>query len=436
VPPYDAGGTTISADAVSVLFVCTGNAGRSQMAQAMLRRLAGEGALVESAGVQPWNALHPMAIRVMAERGITLDGHSPKPVSAVAGRRFDFVVTIGNPARAQVPGGLSSSAYWMHWHIADPADADGAEESRSAFHAAAAAIERRLPQLLAGTRRLPRPGRFSGEPGINTSIFGPGAFKPTCDLPLVAQAGFSAIELSLEGGRNQCDSFLPSNVRELRAVADDLGLLIWSLHAPPETGSVAATDPNEQRRRADCLRDCRDLAEELGAKAIVSHALVSAPQRQEPSLMRDLMLRFLASLEAEMDASPVTLAFENGLGLASQTPTDRMLEWLEGTSRPAYGIAWDTGHSNIAGNFADIGAHAGDRLVTVHLNDNDGATDTHACPGQGTADWPAIIRQLEQAGYAGVWMYEILGAAAEPRELLSRIATAHRRLAAERLRRP
>ena len=131
----------------SVLFVCTGNAGRSQMAQALFRKLAGGEAEVESAGVAPWDRLHPMAVKVMGARGIGLDGHRPKSVSSVADRGFDCVVTIGGPARARLPKEPFSSAFWMHWDIADPADADGTPDSEAAFRKASAAIEARLPQV-------------------------------------------------------------------------------------------------------------------------------------------------------------------------------------------------------------------------------------------------------------------------------------------------
>jgi protein-tyrosine-phosphatase len=140
----------------SVLFVCTGNAGRSQMAQALFRKLAGPEAGVESAGVAPWDRLHPMAVKLMGERGIGLEGHYPKSVSSVADRAFDFVVTLGDPARDRLPRERFSAAYWMHWDIPDPADADGTPDSERAFRAAAEAIEARLPGLRERMRQFRR----------------------------------------------------------------------------------------------------------------------------------------------------------------------------------------------------------------------------------------------------------------------------------------
>ena len=132
----------------SVLFVCTGNAGRSQMAQAMFRNLAQGRVRAESAGVEPWDHLHPMAVEMMSERGLDLEGHYPKPVSSVADQPFEVVVTIGDPAKEKLPPGLVETARWIHWDIADPADADGTVESEAVFARTASDIADRLPQLL------------------------------------------------------------------------------------------------------------------------------------------------------------------------------------------------------------------------------------------------------------------------------------------------
>ena len=132
----------------SVLFVCTGNAGRSQMAQAMFRRLAGDEVEVESAGVEPWDHLHPMAVRMMAERGLDMAGQYPKSAASVARRHFDVVVTIGEPAREKLPAPLRRSGRWIHWDISDPANADETPDSEAVFRRTADTIAGRLPEVL------------------------------------------------------------------------------------------------------------------------------------------------------------------------------------------------------------------------------------------------------------------------------------------------
>ena len=130
-----------------ILFVCTGNAGRSQIAQAIVRARWGRGAQVESAGVEPWDHLHPMALQVMAERGLDCAGQHPKHVRSVMDRPFDVVVTIGTPARTLLPSSLPGSPRIVHWDIDDPADADGTPDVAAMFRRAANAIEARLHAL-------------------------------------------------------------------------------------------------------------------------------------------------------------------------------------------------------------------------------------------------------------------------------------------------
>jgi len=79
-----------------ILFVCTNNAGRSQMAQAVFSRLVKGEVDIKSAGVDPWPDLHPMTRKLMAERGETMDGYVPEHVDDYRHTPFDWVVTIGD----------------------------------------------------------------------------------------------------------------------------------------------------------------------------------------------------------------------------------------------------------------------------------------------------------------------------------------------------
>jgi arsenate reductase len=135
-------------DLQSVLFVCTGNAGRSQMAQTMFRELAGGKVSVESAGVEPWDHLHPLAVRTMSERGFDLSTNYPKPVSAVAHREYDLIVTIGDAAKAKLPPEAVKDALLIHWDISDPAGADGMAGTETVFRSTADDIASRLSGLL------------------------------------------------------------------------------------------------------------------------------------------------------------------------------------------------------------------------------------------------------------------------------------------------
>ena len=106
----------------SVLFLCTGNSARSPMAEALLRRRSGGQVDVASAGSRPKPALHPNTARVLREEyGIDLEPRQPQSLDAVAGRRFDYVITLCDKIR-EVPRD-HGSAVTMHWSLPDPAAA-------------------------------------------------------------------------------------------------------------------------------------------------------------------------------------------------------------------------------------------------------------------------------------------------------------------------
>src|SRR3954468_23152928 len=86
-----------------VLFLCTGNSCRSQMAEGLLRRLAGDDFEVYSAGTRPAAVVHPLAVEVMAESGIDLTGHRPKHVRELLGMRFHRVITVCDNANEDCP---------------------------------------------------------------------------------------------------------------------------------------------------------------------------------------------------------------------------------------------------------------------------------------------------------------------------------------------
>ena len=414
--------------AASILFVCTGNAGRSQMAQALAREHLGPDLSVESAGVDPWDTLHPVAVSLMSARGISMEGHRPKSVSSVLARDFDIVVTIGDPARAGLPKAAFSASHWIHWDIGDPADADGTPDSEPTFRRALDRIEAGLARLDSRVRGLPRLGTFEDLPGVGTGLWARQRFEPAALLPVVQAAGFRAIELNLYKGRDHFDWDNRSAVKELRHVADDLGLLIWSIHCP-DLGSIASPDERERTRQIDVMRTCLDLSELLGARAIPSHALLLGPFDQDPIGCEARMSDALIELTSAAEGCPAQIAFENaGFPSAPSTRSTHILGRLDSLSPAGFGFVLDTGHANIDADLVEIDRHIGSHLVSLHLNDNDGTSDAHLVPGEGTVDWTAVHSLTRRSGYRGVAMYEIERGDSDPGERLQSTMEAHLRL--------
>ncbi len=115
---------------IRVLFVCTGNSARSQIAEALLRRNGGAEFEVFSAGTEPRD-VHPLAVQVLAEAGIDWSGARSKSVTEFLGQPFDYVITVCDRARQVCPvfPGEHNS---LHWGLEDPAAVEGSDAERLA----------------------------------------------------------------------------------------------------------------------------------------------------------------------------------------------------------------------------------------------------------------------------------------------------------------
>ena len=111
-----------------VLFLCTHNSARSQMAEGFLRSLAGDRFEVASAGTQA-TRVHPLAIRAMAEVGIDLGGNTSKVVDAFVEQPWEYVITVCDGANEACPVFPKKSSR-LHWSFEDPSQATGSDDQR------------------------------------------------------------------------------------------------------------------------------------------------------------------------------------------------------------------------------------------------------------------------------------------------------------------
>jgi ArsR family transcriptional regulator, arsenate/arsenite/antimonite-responsive transcriptional repressor / arsenate reductase (thioredoxin) len=130
-----------------VLFLCTGNSARSQMAEALSEQLFGGAVRAMSAGSQP-KPLHPNAVRVMRERGIDIAGHRSKHLSEFAGQRFDYVISLCDRVREVCPE-FPGEPELIHWSVPDPAREPGTDdETLPAFERTATELWTRIDFLI------------------------------------------------------------------------------------------------------------------------------------------------------------------------------------------------------------------------------------------------------------------------------------------------
>jgi protein-tyrosine-phosphatase len=132
-----------------VLFLCTGNSARSQLAEAVLNR-RGQGRFVaESAGSRPAAQVNPYAIELLREDGIEWRGHQPRGLEGLEREGWDFVITVCDNAKEACPV-FPGQPILAHWGMPDPAAVDGSEAiKRRAFREALTLISRRIDLLLA-----------------------------------------------------------------------------------------------------------------------------------------------------------------------------------------------------------------------------------------------------------------------------------------------
>ena len=134
-------GSTV--DPIRVLFVCTHNSARSQIAEALLGRYGGADFDVASAGTEV-SRVNPFAIRALAELGIDWSGARSKPVTDFLDQQFDYVITVCDRARETCPV-FPGSTNSLHWGLDDPSEVEGSDEDKlAAFRRTQVEVSARL----------------------------------------------------------------------------------------------------------------------------------------------------------------------------------------------------------------------------------------------------------------------------------------------------
>ena len=145
--PPDHGRSQRRSSQTSVLFLCTGNSARSQMAEALIGKRAGDRVAAVSAGSDP-KPVHPNTVRVMRAYGIDLAGRPSKHLSEFSGRRFDYIISLCDRVREVCPP-FAGPPETIHWSIPDPTwEGDSDTAMYPAFERTAAELDTRIGFLL------------------------------------------------------------------------------------------------------------------------------------------------------------------------------------------------------------------------------------------------------------------------------------------------
>jgi arsenate reductase len=138
---------------IRVLFVCTHNSARSQMAEGLLRHLGGNAFEVASAGTEP-TRLNPFAVQAMAKLHLDIAGARAKHVAEFVGQPWDYVITVCDDARERCPV-FPGDTERIHWTYPDPSAVEGTDAERQhAFDVVAADLMSRLRLWIEVAKRV------------------------------------------------------------------------------------------------------------------------------------------------------------------------------------------------------------------------------------------------------------------------------------------
>lgn len=130
-----------------VLFLCTGNSCRSQIAEGFLRHLASKDFEALSAGTKP-SRLNPLAVKIMEEKGIDISGQYSQSIDEFLNESLDYIITVCDHAKETCPV-FPGTAERIHWSFRDPADAKGSEkEKMTVFREIRDSIEKNIKNFL------------------------------------------------------------------------------------------------------------------------------------------------------------------------------------------------------------------------------------------------------------------------------------------------
>ncbi|MCV6636901.1 arsenate reductase ArsC [Candidatus Albibeggiatoa sp. nov. NOAA] len=128
---------------IRVLFLCTHNSARSQMAEGFLREFGGKDFEMYSAGTEQ-TRVHPLAIKTMHENNIDITNHTSKIVNQFIEQSFDFVITVCDSAKDSCPVFMGTVTERAHWSFPDPTAGETEEQRIQAFHTVAVELRERV----------------------------------------------------------------------------------------------------------------------------------------------------------------------------------------------------------------------------------------------------------------------------------------------------
>lgn len=243
--------------------------------------------------------------------------------------------------------------------------------------------------------------------------------RPIFDiLGAVRDAGFELIEVcSFPAHLNYNNQ---ADVQRAGEQIRQLGLRPFSFHAPfaDQIDITSLDDGMRESAVQELLRAC-EAAAAMGCENIVLHP---GPERSGRPPEEEFLRRMgyagesLNRVAVRCRDLGVQLLLENMLPHLLFGPVREMMYLLGQIETRAVGTCLDTGHAHLAGEMRMVTQKLSGHLKMLHINDNDGHSDAHMVPGDGTIDWPEFIAELRRNDFRGVMVLELAGNDAESTE--------------------
>lgn len=214
--------------------------------------------------------------------------------------------------------------------------------------------------------------------------------------------GIESVELSMQ--QDQYDSF---DYAAIRGFAEEAGVRINSFHLPFYPGYWLDPSTPDEEARTETIATLKRMighAATAGARIAVIHPSGEPyTEEQRPGRIAQAK-RSLAELCDYAESKGVHLAVENLPRTCLGRDSDEMLALTAADDRLV--ICFDTNHL-LSEEPVDFIKACGHKIVTLHVSDYDRLDERHWLPGEGTTDWPALVKALQEAGYNGPWNYEV-----------------------------
>ncbi len=214
-------------------------------------------------------------------------------------------------------------------------------------------------------------------------------------LRAIAEAGFTHVHWCHHW--NTDFVYSTSEIGQIQHWLGELGLEVTDIHASAgkEKGWASALE-YERLAGVELVANRLEMAASIGCDVAVLH--IPGEPEDEPSRLSywDRVRRSLDALEQHSRATGVRIGLENGGTPQSWVPIARVLS----DYAPDFaGVCYDSGHGNISGDGLDQLATHAERLLAVHLHDNDGSGDQHMLPFMGTVDWERLVGLIAESSY-------------------------------------